>query len=77
MVSAGNVGNWMRLFGGGNLSAVTGSWSHPTPKFTILACPALCCQKYLISMYSLPPENYVGENWNSIVRYRLRGGGTK
>lgn len=35
MTLAGIVGNWMILFGGRNLSAVTGSLSHPRPTFSI------------------------------------------
>lgn len=38
MTLAGNVGNWMILFGGGNLSPVTGSLSHPIPIFTLTTC---------------------------------------
>lgn len=45
MTLAGIVGNRMILFGGRNLSAVTGSLSHPIPTFCIATREALWRKK--------------------------------
>lgn len=46
MTLAGIVGNRMILFGGRNLSAVTGSLSHPIPTFCIATREALWRKKF-------------------------------
>ena len=75
MILAGNVGNWMILFGGESLSPVTGSWSHPIPNFTIATRAAFWRTLVLTSMYSFPKKIRQAGVWDTAVWFLSRGWG--
>ena len=72
MTFAGNVGNWMILFGGKNLSPVTGSWSHPIPNFTIATWAAFWRTLVLTLMYAFPKKICQAGIWETAVRFLFR-----